>query len=139
MNDKDLEQRSVHDFVSDHETYWGSLSKEEQELIRAKNKADNEAWLEKNKDKTLNDIMSEELSMQFDCPGWVYGDLPKMTKEFFDKFVEIAGEGNIKWITQAVYENWRDTGQDYYRGQYLISPEGKMNMQRYVESLNNAL
>lgn len=56
--------------------------------------------------------------------GYVYRDLPKMSPEYFDKFVELVGEENIVWITLAMY-------RDSKRGQLLISPEGQKRIINY--------
>lgn len=49
-------------------------------------------------------------------PEWTYKDLPRMTPEVRDEFVEMIGHENIQWITFADY----DDGS--VRGQVLLSP-----------------
>lgn len=49
--------------------------------------------------------------------GYAYKDLPRLSLEYFDKFIELVGEDNIVWLTFADYG-------DAKRGQVLISPEG---------------
>lgn len=56
--------------------------------------------------------------------GWIYRDLPRMSHEYFDKFVELVGEENIAWITLADYGFTK-------RGQLLISPTGMANISAY--------
>jgi hypothetical protein len=50
--------------------------------------------------------------------GWVYRDLPKMTQEAFNTFLDILGEENAKWMTFARYPD------KSVRGQFLMSPAG---------------
>jgi hypothetical protein len=57
--------------------------------------------------------------------GWVYKDLPRMSYEYFDKFVAIVGDDNIKWLTMADYGNAK-------RGQLFISPEGIARIRNHV-------
>lgn len=49
--------------------------------------------------------------------GYAYKDLPRLTPEYFEKFIELVGEDNIVWLTFADYG-------DTKRGQILISPAG---------------
>jgi len=53
--------------------------------------------------------------------GYVYRDLPKMSPEYFDKFIELVGEENIVWLTLADYGHSK-------RGQLLLSPEGQQKI-----------
>lgn len=57
--------------------------------------------------------------------GWQYLDLPRMTPEWFDKFITIAGEENIVWLTMANYGETR-------RGQILLSPKGQQRFSEYT-------
>jgi hypothetical protein len=50
--------------------------------------------------------------------GWVYRDLPAMTRVFFGEFVALVGSHNLVWLLVADYGRMR-------RGQVLISPEGQ--------------
>jgi hypothetical protein len=50
--------------------------------------------------------------------GWVYRDLPCMTQEAFNKFLDILGEENARFLTFARYSD------KAVRGQLLISPAG---------------
>ena len=59
--------------------------------------------------------------------GWVYRDLPRVTRDVFDTLLGIVGEGNIKFMTFADYG-------DAVRGQVWISPKGMENMEEYNES-----
>lgn len=78
--------------------------------------------------------MIEELEKQ----GWIYGDLPKLNRENFDKFLDIVGENNIKWLTLAQYPTnfgkWNNK-VELFRGQYMLSPEGKERIRTWLESL----
>lgn len=65
-------------------------------------------------------------------PGWRYKDLPKLSEEDFAKFVEIAGEGNLRWITRASYP-CKDGGK-LHRGQVMISPDGIERISQYARS-----
>lgn len=76
--------------------------------------------------------MVEELEKQ----GWTYGDLPKLNRESFDLFLEIVGESNIKWLTLAQYPtNFGKNEIELFRGQYMLSPEGKERVKTWLESL----
>lgn len=58
--------------------------------------------------------------------GWVYRDLPKMTQEALNKFLDIVGEENTRWLSFARYKPANDV-----RGQLLISPAGMDRMRSY--------
>lgn len=58
--------------------------------------------------------------------GWQYGDLPKLSREEFEKFRNLVGDENLRWLSFATY------GPDSIRGQYFISPKGKENLAAYV-------
>jgi hypothetical protein len=57
--------------------------------------------------------------------GWVYRDLPRLSYEMFDKFVDIVGEENMVWLTEADYG-------DSKRGQLLVSPAGMERVRNHV-------
>ncbi len=67
--------------------------------------------------------------------GYIYHDLPQMPPEYFDKFIEIVGEDNIKWLTLA-QRTWSDKSITK-RGQLMLSPEGQTRAGEYVESIVN--
>lgn len=72
----------------------------------------------------LNNALTDLLSETPKPPGmedWEYRDLPKMRSDFFDQFVELIGEENIRWITKAHYVR---NGETYERGQMWVSPAG---------------
>lgn len=50
--------------------------------------------------------------------GWIYRDLPRMTQEAFNHFLDILGEENARFLTFARYSG------DAVRGQLLMSPAG---------------
>lgn len=50
--------------------------------------------------------------------GWVYRDLPRMTQEAFNQFLDILGEENARFLTLARYPD------KAVRGQFLMSPAG---------------
>ena len=56
-------------------------------------------------------------------PGWRYHDLPRLSYEAFNKFIELAGEGNLHWITFALYPAKGEMPATK-RGQVMISPDG---------------
>lgn len=62
--------------------------------------------------------------------GWVYRDLPNLLPELFDRFVSLAGDGNLVWLTLAE-RKWPD-GVTTKRGQCLISPAGVANLTAHV-------
>lgn len=68
---------------------------------------------------------------QLDLPGWSYRDLPQMTVELFERFIELAGEDNLRWLTVAerVWE-----GNTTKRGQVMISPKGMQNIRDHNEA-----
>lgn len=57
--------------------------------------------------------------------GWEYRDLPRMTPEYFDKFVALIGEENIRWLTLA------ECGDGCKRGQLFVSPTGLERARAY--------
>ena len=64
----------------------------------------------------MMDEAMKSLPASMGFPDWTYKDLPRMTPELKDEFVELIGEENIKWITFAEY----DDGS--VRGQVILSP-----------------
>lgn len=133
--DRNIEQKSVEDFIKEYEDRWNYMTPEEQEAQRAANLAEQEEWERKNAGKSIEQIMGEGLAESMGMPDWKYGDLPKLTKEYFDKFVEIVGEDNIRWLTYVKYPaNFRkwNNPEDLYRGQYLLSPAGQVRAKAYA-------
>jgi hypothetical protein len=61
--------------------------------------------------------------------GWVYGDLPRMSRENVEKFIEIAGKENLQWLTFATYQSGANVRA---RGQYFISPQGAARLRLWV-------
>jgi hypothetical protein len=51
--------------------------------------------------------------------GWIYRDLPRMTQEAFNQFLDIVGEENVRFLTFARYKP-----EQAVRGQCFISPIG---------------
>lgn len=80
----------------------------------------------------LSNIESQMWQEAFNLPDWTYHDLPKLSLADFDRFIEIAGESNLKWITIAEYRNG-DTFSK--RGQVMISPKGMENCRNYTKNL----
>lgn len=137
--DEHIEQKSVEDWLAEHQAWWDSLTPEEQEATIAKNKAEQEEWERKNAGKSIDQIFGEGIAESMGKPDWKYGDLPKLTKEYFDKFVDIVGEENLHWITFAQYPaNFMKWGnkEELFRGQYLLSPEGQERAKKYAETLD---
>ena len=58
--------------------------------------------------------------------GWVYRDMPRMTQEAFDKFLDILGKENARFLTFARYNNGESV-----RGQFLMSPAGMERLKAY--------
>lgn len=79
---------------------------------------------------TADKIAEEYFQDFYNKPGWVYHDLPRMSPEFFDQFVEIVGQENLLWITFADYGTSK-------RGQVMISPEGMQNLKEYNDEQKN--
>jgi hypothetical protein len=122
--DEHLQTRDVNDWLEEHNKWWDSLSLEEQEAERAKNKAINEEWEQKNAGKSIDQIFGEGIAEELGKPDWTYKDLPRMVPELFYTFIEIVGEENLHWITMA---NYGDT----LRGQVLISPVGMEKLKKF--------
>jgi hypothetical protein len=122
--DEHLQTRDVNDWLEEHNKWWDSLSLEEQETERAKNKAINEEWERKNAGKSIDQIFGEGIAEELGKPDWTYKDLPRMVPELFYTFIEIVGEENLHWITMA---NYGDT----LRGQVLISPVGMEKLKKF--------
>lgn len=85
----------------------------------------------KDLDRAVNDVLSDWLPAHMGKPDWEYRDLPRMTPEFFAKFVDLVGEDNILWITKASYKDGTQ------RGQLLVSPEGLKRARAYSEGKNH--
>jgi hypothetical protein len=122
--DEHLQTRDVNDWLEEHNKWWDSLSLEEQEAERAKNKAINEEWERKNAGKSIDQIFGEGIAEELGKPDWTYKDLPRMVPELFYTFIEIVGEENLHWIAMA---NYGDT----LRGQVLISPVGMEKLKKF--------
>lgn len=122
--DEHLKQRDVNDWLAEHQARWDAMTPEEQEVTIAKNKAANEEWERKNAGKSIDQIAGEALAESMGLPDWTYTDLPKITQDVMDEFVESVGSDNLKWITMAQYKNWGPEKLDLVRGQVLISPAG---------------
>jgi hypothetical protein len=60
--------------------------------------------------------------------GWVYRDLPKMTQEAFNTFLDILGEENARFLTFARYPD------KAVRGQFLMSPAGMERLKAHSVS-----
>lgn len=78
-------------------------------------------------------VEQEHFQKSMNLPNWRYHDLPKLSESDFDKFVKVAGEENLKWITMAEY---KVSGLTLRRGQVMISPEGDQRLKDYVKSLD---
>lgn len=137
--DEHLEQRDIRDFLAEEEAKWNAMSAEEREALIAANKAANEEYERKNAGKSIEQIFGEGMAESLGKPDWLYGDLPKLTREYFDKFIELVGEENIQWITYAEYPanfaKWNNP-EPLYRGQYLVSPDGQARAKKYTDSLS---
>lgn len=81
----------------------------------------------------LEDAETEWAREATGLTDWHYRDLPQMAPEFFDKFVDLAGEDNLRWITLAE-RPWPD-GSRTRRGQVMISPEGMERIAAYNATL----
>lgn len=62
------------------------------------------------------DEAMQELPKSLGKPDWTYRDLPRMTPDVMEEFIQLVSEENIEWITIAKY----DDGS--VRGQVLLSP-----------------
>lgn len=60
--------------------------------------------------------------------GWEYRDLPRMTQDCLNQFLDILGEENARFLTFARYS------ADSVRGQLLISPAGMNRLKAYSVS-----
>ena len=83
----------------------------------------------------MNELIEAENTMFREMTGlhdWDYHDLPKLREDYYDLFVSIAGEENLKWITKAEYHELDGL---YKRGQLMISPEGKERLSAYAKQM----
>lgn len=62
--------------------------------------------------------------------GWVYRDLPRMTRDALDALLDIIGEDNVEWLSFADYGG-------AYRGQVMISPDGMARLKQRADQANN--
>ncbi len=118
--DKNLVQREVSEWVAEIEREWEALTPEEQEARRAANLDERTKYDGMPPDEIINASYAE-MAESLGKPGWTYKDLPRMGPELFYKFIEIAGDENLHWITMANYGYT-------LRGQVLISPDGMKNL-----------
>ena len=55
--------------------------------------------------------------------GWVYKDIPgRLSYEMWDHLLDIIGDGNFRVLAMSVGEDWK-------RGQLMISPNGMKNLE----------
>jgi hypothetical protein len=118
--DKHLEQRDVSEWIAEKDREWAALTPEEQEARRTANLAEQAKYDGMTPDEIIN-AGYVEMAESLGKPGWVYRDLPRMVPELFYKFIELAGDENLHWITFANYGY-------ALRGQVLISPDGMKNL-----------
>lgn len=64
---------------------------------------------------------------QYLAEGWVYKDIPVLTKSQVETFIDVVGGDNIVWLTFA-------KGPNGCRGQMLISRSGAANLSSYMEN-----
>ena len=63
--------------------------------------------------------------------GYTYKDLPRVSIEIFQEFVELVGGENLVWLSYAKYIQG---DAQKVRGQVLVSPEGmKKILKRHSE------
>jgi hypothetical protein len=120
MIDENFEQRDVKEWVAKIQQEFDAMSPEEQEALKAANLAEREKY----DNMSIQEMMAEcdtAMAKAAGKPDWKYVDLPRMTHEFFNEFVNIVGEENLHWLTVAVYSSTT-------RGQVLISPAGRMRI-----------
>lgn len=65
---------------------------------------------------------------QLQKDGWAYHDLPRMDISYFTIIVNAVKLEEIKFLSFAVYGEGKTAE---YRGQILISPKGRENLQEY--------
>src|ERR1700684_1899136 len=58
--------------------------------------------------------------------GWRYKDLPQLTAEQFEMFLDVVGDENIEWL--AISHSPKG-----HRGQMYVSADGQQRLQTYLE------
>lgn len=122
--DEDMKKIDLHEWMQKLEEEWNKLSPEEQEARIAEAKAEQERLSKMSIEEIMNEAQ-QELAKSLGKPGWTYRDLPRMIPEVRDNIVQIIGEDQIYWITQAEYKDGS------VRGQILISPLGMKALEMY--------
>lgn len=125
--DKDLQTRSVEEWLKEIEEAWNKLTPEEQEARKAAAQAEQER-LSKMSPVEIMQEMEQALAKSLGKPDWTYRDLPRMTRESLDRMIQIIGEEEIYWITFADYG-------ESVRGQLLISPVGMEALRQYSSGI----
>lgn len=72
-------------------------------------------------------IPSREPFKTLHADGWVYRDLPRLSKDEFKEFIRTVGRENICWITRVSYGTEK-------RGQLYMSPEGIKKLAAYLKA-----
>jgi len=58
--------------------------------------------------------------------GWVYRDLPRLSRKTLQDFIDLVGGENYSILTFATYT--QPNGDDQDRGQILLSPEAQQRI-----------
>lgn len=59
--------------------------------------------------------------------GWVYRDIPgRLSLEMWDHLMDVIGAGNCEVLALSI-------GDDWVRGQLMISPDGMKNLAAFRE------
>lgn len=71
----------------------------------------------------------EFMRAQTGLHDWTYKDLPKLSVGVLEMFRAVAGDENLRWLSQAEYRY--PNGSVAVRGQVMISPAGMENLRQY--------
>lgn len=77
--------------------------------------------------KMIADVEQELVPQELRAKGWRYVDPPtKFSPEMWDYFCAIIGEGEYKLLIAS--EGTERDGFEWKRGQFVISPQGMLNL-----------
>ena len=79
----------------------------------------------------MHNATEEAMNEAFETTGWFYRDINWTTLPYFDQMLEMFGVDNYKIIISSVRDDWE--GGPFRRGQFLISPQGMQNVNKYLE------
>lgn len=84
----------------------------------------------------IHRMMEEGLQKEMNLPGWKYRDIPWMTEELWNLFIDTLGLGN--YVLVASTSGKHPEHGNICRGQFMIGPQGMANLEAFYEQETKA-